>query len=458
MHSVFLPRTAAATPIDIVTPKSFPAWAKAQDARAQAQADALGFQGEAGKVLLLTDASGSLARVAAGMADGGDPMALVALPGALPPGDYAIASHPKGLDSSVIALAWADGLYRFTRYKKSADKPRRLAMPKGADAEDVSRQATAIDWLRDLVNTPPCDMGPAELANEADKLAREFGAEIAITTGADLETGYPLVHAVGKGAEQSPRFIEISWQRPGADKKSPRLAIVGKGVMFDTGGLNLKGGDNMRLMKKDMGGAAHALALGRLVMAAKLDVRLSVLVPAVENAIGPGAFRPSDILKSRKGLTVEIEDTDAEGRLVLADALARAGELKPDLILDFATLTGAARVALGADLAPLYTDDDQLAADIVAGAKSVSDPVWRMPLWPGYEASLKSPIADMKNLGDGPMGGSITAALFLKAFVNGPSWAHFDIWSWRPARHGRPAGAAACGLRAVWSMLRARYG
>lgn len=458
MHPVFLPRSAAATPIDIVTPKGFPGLAKGLDVRWQAQADEFGFQGEPGKALLLTDASGALVRVVAGMADGGDPMALVALPGLLPPGDYAIGSLPKGVDPALVALAWADGLYRFTRYKVSADKPRRLSMPKGADAEDVSRQAAAIDWLRDLVNTPPCDMGPAELASEAEKLAREFGADIAITTGADLQSGYPLVHAVGKGAEQAPRFIELAWSKPGGERKAPRLAIVGKGVMFDTGGLNLKGGDNMRLMKKDMGGAAHALALARLVMGAKLDVRLGVFVPAVENAIGPGAFRPSDILKSRKGLTVEIEDTDAEGRLVLADALARASETKPDLILDFATLTGAARVALGPDLAPLYTDDEQLAADIAAGAKAAGDPVWRMPLWPGYEASLKSPIADMKNLGDGPMGGSITAALFLKAFVSAPSWAHFDIWSWRQARHGRPAGAAACGLRAVWSMLRTRYG
>jgi leucyl aminopeptidase len=243
------------------------------------------------------------------------------------------------------------------------------------------------------------------------------------------------------------------WGKPDA----PVVAIVGKGVAFDTGGLNLKGGDNMRLMKKDMGGAAHALALARLVMAAGLPVRMILCVPAVENAIGPDAFRPSDILKSRKGLTVEIDDTDAEGRLVLADALTRASEHNPTLVLDFATLTGAARVALGPDLAPLYTDDDGLAADLLEGSRKTSDPVWRMPLWAGYEAGLKSPIADLKNLGDGPMGGSITAALFLKSFVAAPSWAHFDIWSWRPARYGRPAGAAACGLRAVWSMLKSRY-
>ena len=236
----------------------------------------------------------------------------------------------------------------------------------------------------------------------------------------------------------------------------PKIAIVGKGVAFDTGGLNIKTA-GMGLMKKDMGGAAHALALSRMIMSAGLPVRLVCCVPAVENAIGPNAFRPSDILKSRKGLTVEVEDTDAEGRLILADALARASEHGPELIIDFATLTGAARVALGPDLAPLYTDDEQLAADLADASRETGDPVWRMPLWAGYEAGLKSPIADMKNLGDGPMGGSITAALFLKAFVIAPSWAHFDIWAWRPARYGRPAGAAACGLRAVWAMLKKRY-
>jgi leucyl aminopeptidase len=356
------------------------------------------------------------------------------------------------LDGVTLALGWADGAYRFTKYKL-ADKARRLMLPAGVDQVEVDRQAEAIDWLRDLVNTPPCDLGPVEIAAEAQALAAEFGASIEITEGTALERGFPLVHAVGKGAVQPPRHIEIHWGR----ESDPKIAIVGKGVAFDTGGLNLKTGSNMALMKKDMGGAAHALALSRMIMSAGLPVRLICCVPAVENAIGPNAFRPSDILKSRKGLTVEIEDTDAEGRLILADALTRASEHKPELIIDFATLTGAARVALGPDLAPLYTDDDALAGDILAASKTVGDPVWRMPLWSGYESGLKSPIADMKNLGDGPMGGSITAALFLKAFVSAPSWAHFDIWAWRQARYGRPAGAAACGLRAVWEMLKKRY-
>ncbi len=452
MHPAFVSGSGSVVPLVLVTARGLGEWTKAQDARTKTLVDAVGFKGEAGKTLLLHGAGGDVERVLVGLGEGTDGFALASVPGALPAGDYALGDIPAGLNGETLALGWADGAYRFTHYK-AGDKPRRLQLPASVDAAEVERQAEAIDWLRDLVNTPPCDLGPVEIGEEAAALAKEFGASIEITTGQALEDGYPMVHAVGKGAEQAPRFIEISW----GEASAPVLAIVGKGVAFDTGGLNLKPGSGMALMKKDMGGAAHALALARLVMSAALPVKLYCLVPAVENAIGPGSFRPSDILKSRKGLTVEIDDTDAEGRLVLGDALTRASELKPDLLIDFATLTGAARVALGPDLAPLYTDDEKLAADIASAAKQVGDPVWRMPLWSGYEGGLKSPIADMKNTGDGPMGGSITAALFLKAFVNASSWAHFDIWAWRPARYGRPAGAAACGLRAVWAMLKARY-
>lgn len=452
MHPAFVSGSSSAIPLVLVTAKGLGEWTKGQDARTKVMVDAAAFRGDAGKVLLVHGAGGEVERVLVGLGEGTDGFAMASVPGALPAGDYALGEVPAGMNGETLALGWADGAYRFTRYK-AGDKPRRLQLPASVDVAEVERQAEAIDWLRDLVNTPPCDLGPVEIAEEATKLAQEFGAEIAVTTGKALEDGYPMVHAVGKGAEQAPRFIEISWGKVGA----PVVAIVGKGVAFDTGGLNLKPGSGMALMKKDMGGAAHALALSRLVMSAGLPVRLICCVPAVENAIGPKSFRPSDILKSRKGLTVEIDDTDAEGRLVLGDALTRASEHKPDLLIDFATLTGAARVALGPDLAPLYTDDEQLAADIESAAKQSGDPVWRMPLWPGYEGGLKSPIADMKNTGDGPMGGSITAALFLKAFVNASSWAHFDIWAWRPARYGRPAGAAACGLRAVWAMLKGRY-
>ena len=453
MHPAFLSRSSSAIPLVLVAAGNLGAWTRTQDDRVKVLVDATGFRADGGRTLLVPNAEGAIGKVIVGLGDAPDGFVLAGLPGSLPPGDYALTEVPDGLDGETLALGWADGAYRFTKYKASKEKPRRLVLPKDIDQDEISRQAEAIDWLRDLVNTPPCDMGPAEIAKEAEDLAREFSAEIAITTGEDLKADFPLIHAVGKGAVQLPRYIELTWGKVDA----PVVAIVGKGVAFDTGGLNLKHGDNMRLMKKDMGGAAHALALARLVMGARLPIRMVLCVPAVENAIGPNAFRPGDVLKSRKGLTVEVEDTHAEGRLILADALTRASEHSPELLLDFATRTGAARVALGPDLAPLYTDDDRLAADLAAASRTTGDPVWRMPLWAGYEAGLKSPIADMKNLGDGAMGGSITAALFLKVFVSAPSWAHFDIWSWRQARHGRPPGAAACGLRAVWSMLKSRY-
>ena len=451
MHPAFHSHSETAVPLVLLTAKELGPWTKEQPDRVKRLVDAAGFRGDPGRSLLLHGSEGGLERVLVGLGDGSDGFVLASLPGSLPPGDYRMIDVPAGMNGETLALGWADGAYRFTKYK-SGEKPRRLMIPDSVDAVDAHRQAEAIDWLRDLVNTPPCDLGPAEIAAEAQALAAEFGASIEVTEGAALEQGFPMVHAVGKGAAQPPRHIEIHWGRT----SDPTVAIVGKGVAFDTGGLNLKT-SGMGLMKKDMGGAAHALALSRMIMSAGLPVRLVCCVPAVENAIGPDAFRPSDILKSRKGLTVEVEDTDAEGRLILADALTRASEHGPELVIDFATLTGAARVALGPDLAPLYTDDDRLAADIADGAKATGDPVWRMPLWAGYEGGLKSPIADMKNLGDGPMGGSITAALFLKAFVTAPSWAHLDIWAWRPARYGRPAGAAACGLRAVWAMLKKRY-
>jgi len=451
MHPAFHSHPETAIPLVLATTKGLGPWTKDQPDRVKRLVDAAGFRAEAGRTLLLHDPDGGLERVLVGLGEGSDGFVLANLPASLPAGDYRLAEIPVGLDRETLALGWADGAYRFTRYK-AGEKPRRLMMPDGVDGVDVHRQAEAIDWLRDLVNTPPCDMGPGEIAAEAERLAEEFGAAIEITQGAALAQGFPMVHAVGKGAAQAPRHIEMLWGR----ESDPKIAIVGKAVAFDTGGLNLKT-TGMALMKKDMGGAAHALALSRMIMSAGLPVRLICCVPAVENAIGPDAFRPSDILRSRKGLTVEVEDTDAEGRLILADALARACEHGPELVIDFATLTGAARVALGPDLAPLYTDDDQLAADLADAARATGDPVWRMPLWAGYEGGLRSPIADLKNLGDGPMAGSITAALFLKAFVTAPRWAHFDIWAWRPPRYGRPAGAAACGLRAVWRALKKRY-
>ncbi|MDP9164269.1 MAG: leucyl aminopeptidase family protein, partial [Pseudomonadota bacterium] len=320
------------------------------------------------------------------------------------------------------------------------------------------RLAQATAMVRDLVDTPASDMGPADLEEAVRALAGAHGATVTTTLGDALEQGYPMIAAVGRGAERSraPRLIELTWGRDDA----PRVAIVGKGVCFDSGGLDIKPASGMRLMKKDMGGAAHALALAGLVMAERLPLRLHLLIPAVENSVSATAFRPGDILASRAGKSVEIDNTDAEGRLVLGDALARAVEEEPELILDFATLTGAARVALGPDLPATFINDEPTAAQLLAAAHEHADPIWRMPLWDGYDEMLKSDLADLANAADSPFAGAITAALFLRRFVpEGTPWAHFDTFAWRPAaRPGRPKGGEAMGLRAAFALLAARFG
>jgi leucyl aminopeptidase len=319
------------------------------------------------------------------------------------------------------------------------------------------RLAEATQLVRDLVNTPAQDLGPAELETAAAALAKEAGVKLAVTSGDKLAAEYPMIHAVGRAAspERAPRLIELEW----GDQRHPRIAIVGKGVVFDSGGLDIKNASGMRLMKKDMGGGAHALALAQLVIRNRLPVRLHLLIPAVENAISGNAFRPGDVLTSRKGVTVEIGNTDAEGRLILGDALVKAAEGEPELILDFATLTGAARVALGPDLPALFANDEALAADLLASSEAVSDPVWRMPLWKAYNELFASDIADIGNSSDAPMAGAVTAALFLQKFVpDEMPWAHFDTFSWRAAaKPGRPKGGDALGLRAAWQMLKGRY-
>jgi leucyl aminopeptidase len=381
------------------------------------------------------------------------PWALAKLAETLPEGMYRLA------DSDAPLLGWLLGQYRFDRYSKTKDAGPRILVTKDiAQIDDVVRLATATAMVRDLVNTGASDMGPADLEAEAEALAKRHGATVTTTRGDALASGFPMIHAVGQAAsrDRAPRLIELEWGHPA----HPRIALVGKGVCFDSGGLDIKPAAGMRLMKKDMGGAAHALALASLVMAAKLPVRLHLLIPAVENAISGNAFRPGDVLATRLGLTVENTNTDAEGRLVLGDALAKAVEDKPDLILDFATLTGAARVALGPDLPPLFTDDEALAADLLAAGVAEHDQMWRLPLWDAYDDMLKSDIADLVNAPDGGFAGAITAALFLRRFVGKDiAWAHLDVFAWRPtAKPGRPKGGEAYALRAVFAMLAKRYG
>ena len=418
-----------------------------------AMAKALGFKGQSGQMVLAASADGTISGALFGIGDGSDALAVAALSAKIPAGTYQIA-RAGGYTNAQIANAWADGAYRFDRYLSEKAEPPRLVVGEDTDGAAQIRVAVAVDRLRDLVNTPAEDMGPPEIQGTISDLAERYGASLETVIGeALLDENYPMVHAVGRAGPEEPRIMELSWGNP----EHPELAIVGKGVAFDTGGLNLKTGNYMRLMKKDMGGAAHAIALAELVMGHDLPVYLKLYVPAVENAIAGDAFRPGDVLSSRKGLNVEIDNTDAEGRLILGDALTRACESEPDLVIDFATLTGAARVALGPDLAPYYTDDETLAVEIAQGAAMSGDPAWRMPLWAPYRSMLKSPIADLVNSASGGMAGSITAAIFLKQFVDAKSWVHLDVWAWREGKYGRPAGGAACGLRAMWDTVKARY-
>ncbi len=445
-------RGQPARAVTLLAPSGFDAWLTRQPAAIRALAAAQRFTAKPDSVLLIPHEADIA--VVAGVADPASPWALARLAESLPEGSYRL----DGAEVGGNALGWLLGQYRFTRYRKVEDAGPRILLTRDVGHRDeLLRIAAATAQVRDLVNTGAGDLGPAELEAEAQALARAHRAEISVTTGETLARDYPMIHAVGRAAvrERGPRLIELHWGDPG----HPRIAIVGKGVCFDTGGLDIKPSAGMRLMKKDMGGAAHALALAGLVMAARLPVRLHLLIPAVENAVSGASFRPGDVLKTRKGLTVENTNTDAEGRLILGDALTRAGEEKPELILDFATLTGAARVALGPDLPPLFTDDEALAADLLAAGIAEDDPVWRLPLWDGYDEMLKSEIADMVNAPDGGFAGAITAALFLRRFVpKETAWAHLDVFAWRPsAKPGRPKGGDAYALRAAYRMLKGRY-
>jgi leucyl aminopeptidase len=418
--------------------------------------ESTGFNGAAGQLALLPGDNGRLARVFVGTEAEDWLWALGDLPTRLPAGRYALERADNPRQATRAALGWALGSYAFTRYRKRERKAIDLVWPKAADRDYVTRTAEAIYLVRDLVNTPAADLGPAELADAARALARKHRARFQVIVGeALLKRNFPMVHAVGKGSARAPRLIDIAWGTRG-----PRITLVGKGVCFDSGGLDLKPSSGMKMMKKDMGGAAHALGLASMVMAAKLPVRLRVLIPAVENMVSGTSFRPLDVVPTRKGLTVEIGNTDAEGRLILADALALGDADKPALMIDFATLTGAARVALGPDLPALFTDHDDLANDILRHATAEADPAWRLPLWRGYRSGLDSKVADLNNISESGFAGAIYAALFLKEFVSDTTpWAHFDIYAWNNrTRPGRPEGGEAMVLRGLFALLKERFG
>ena len=446
-----------ATPLHLVDKTIFDEWLNGQPERARQAVGAQGFKADGYQFATLPGEKPGEWSAALGVANVADPSVwcLAKAADLLPEGTYRVAGRVPG----PAVLGWLLGQYRFDRYKREPSRkgPRILLTDDPARIEETALLAEATYLVRDLVNLPAGDLGPAELQKAAEDVASECGATVTVTSGAALASGYPMIHAVGAAAtaDRAPRLIELEW----GDPKNPRLAIVGKGVVFDSGGLDIKPAAGMRLMKKDMGGAAHALALARLVMKSRLPVRLHLLIPAVENAISGAAFRPGDILKSRKGLSVEIGNTDAEGRLILGDALTKAAEATPELILDFATLTGAARVALGPDLPALFANRDELADALLDAGTTVSDPVWRMPLWKHYEEMFSSDVADLGNAADSPMAGAVTAALFLQKFVpENIAWAHFDTFAWRPAaKPGRPKGGDALGLRAAWHMLGERY-
>jgi leucyl aminopeptidase len=451
--------TTPAIPIYFATKSNWAAISNFLPAQAREFAAANDFSAKPGKCLTLPSPDGKIAQVIFGLEEGDsksrDLFRPGLLPGLLPPGVYRFANAPH--DTRLATLAFALGSYRFSRYRKAKRPDVRLVPPEGVDITDITRMAEAAALARDLINTPSNDMGPEELAAVAEQLATRYGANYSAIVGDDLvRQNFPLIHAVGMASTRAPRLIDLTW----GDPAHPGVTLVGKGVCFDTGGLDLKPSGGMLIMKKDMGGAANVLALALMVMDAGLKIRLRVLIPAVENAVGGNAFRPLDIFKSRKGPTVEIGNTDAEGRLVLADALALADEEKPDLLVDLGTLTGAARVALGPDLPPFYTNDETLALDVARFAIGEQDPLWRLPLWAPYDSWLDSKAADINNAPSGGFAGSITCALFLQRFVtDAKSWLHVDIYGWTPsAKPARPEGGECQAARAIYKLLSERYG
>jgi leucyl aminopeptidase len=444
-------RVTGAIPVHLVTKDSLPGWLETATPIDRGWVAANGFEAKQGARLLLPGGEGALSAVLYAFDPTGGPFAFSALALGLPAGTYRIETRLDRGMADDVAIGFALAHYRFDRYRKMERSKAQLVWPRAADRGAVTRRVEAQALVRDLINTPAEDMGPAELAEAARGIAKAGGAEFEVAVGDQLlKRNFPLVHAVGRASSRAPRLIDIAWGKHG-----PRVALVGKGVCFDSGGLDLKSAEGMKLMKKDMGGAAHVLALAQMVMAADLPLRLRVLVPAVDNLVSANAFKPMDIITSRKGLTVEIGNTDAEGRLILADALTLAGEWEASIIVDFATLTGAARVALGTEVPALFSNDDSLAERLLGASRKERDPLWRLPLWQNYNRLIDSPIADVNNSAEGGYGGSITAALFLERFVpKGLPWAHIDLMAWRGAAEpGRPAGGEAMGLAAAYATL-----
>jgi leucyl aminopeptidase len=456
MSDPFCEPAHAAIPLLLATTAEFAQQQAGLSARDRAWISANAFTGAAGQILTIPDAEGTLARVLVGVALNDDIFALSGAAASLPIGDYRLETPLDSESASRLALGWGLGSYDFSRYRKPKQTSVRLAWPEMAERDRVLRELDAIRLVRDLVNMPANDLGPAGLAVEAQFIAAKYGAEAHVVVGKKLiAANFPAVHAVGQAAAQPPRVVDILWGNPG----DPEITLIGKGITFDTGGLDIKTGSSMGLMKKDMGGAAHALALGQMIMAAKLKVRLRILLAIAENAVGPHANRPGDVIHTRAGLTVEIGNTDAEGRLVLADMLTAACEASPEAVIDFATLTGAARVALGPDLPALFATD-ALAAQILQSCDAAADPVWRLPLWQPYRRDMDSKIADINNNPSNSFAGAIHAALFLQAFVKpGVEWAHFDLYAWNAtARPGKPVGGEAFAIRGLFHMLTERYG
>jgi len=444
-----------ATPLIVVDRASLGAITAALGATAGAWCAANGFSGEAGGFVAVPGSDGRPLAMLAGCDPHDALFGLASLPLRLPAGTYALDRRGLALDAAEVALGWALGAYRFARYRKAPRAPARLVVDP-AVASRVEPLAQATCRVRDLVNTPTEDLGPEQLAAEVRALAATHGADYCDWVGDELiAAGFPTIHAVGRASHRAPRLVQLTH----GPAHAPHLVLVGKGVCFDSGGLDIKSADGMRWMKKDMGGAAHAIALAGLVLGARLPVRLTLLVPAVENSIAGNAMRPGEVITTRAGISVEIDNTDAEGRLILCDALAYAAEQKPDLILDFATLTGAARIALGPDLPVLFSNRDELATQLLDAAHAVRDPLWRLPLWRPYLTMLESHVADLANAGASRHAGAITAALYLERFVpEAQAWAHLDVYSWNDGdKPGRPRGGEAQGLRAYFEFLRRRY-